>query len=73
MKIDSTRAEYTMFEAARAHAVADGRKIATIDDVRAVAPMALRQRRSEFMANFVEMQDAEDNQIRTLFDTVLGK
>jgi len=70
LKIDSTRAEYTMFEAARAHAAADGRKIATIEDIRVVAPMALRQRRSEFMANFVDMQEAEDKQITQLFDTI---
>ena len=70
LKIDSTRAEYTMFEAARAHAAADGRKIATIEDMRVVAPMALRQRRSEFMANFVDMQEAEDKQITQLFDTI---
>lgn len=70
LKIDSTRAEYTMFEAARAHAAADGRKMATTDDIRVVAPMALRQRRSEFMANFVDMQEAEDKQITQLFNTI---
>jgi magnesium chelatase subunit I len=44
--IDSLRAEITLFEAARAHAVADGRVLATPTDVRAVAPMALRLRRT---------------------------
>ena len=68
LDIDSHRAEYTMFEAARAHAAADGRDLATITDIRAVAPMALRQRRSEFMVNFFEMQRAEDEQIRTQID-----
>jgi magnesium chelatase subunit I len=72
LKIDSTRAEYTMFEAARAHAAADGRKVATVEDIRVVAPMALRQRRSEFMANFVDLQEAEDKQITQLFDTFSG-
>ncbi|MFW5709403.1 MAG: hypothetical protein ACOCX5_04195 [Chloroflexota bacterium] len=70
LEIDSARAEFTMFEAARAHAAADGRTLATIDDVRAVAPMALRQRRSEFMTNYFELQYEEDNQIRTVLDTI---
>lgn len=68
LDIDSHRAEYTMFEAARAYTAADGRTKVTIDDVRAVAPMALRQRRSEFMVNFFETQEEEDNQIRKIFD-----
>jgi magnesium chelatase subunit I len=70
LEIDSHRADYTMFEAARAHAAADGRTTATIDDIRAVAPMALRQRRSEFMVNFFEAQEQEDTQIRTAIDSM---
>lgn len=66
--IDSARAEYTMFEAARAHAAADGRTLATIADIRAVAPMALRQRRSDFMVNFFDNQTKEDDQIRQTID-----
>jgi magnesium chelatase subunit I len=68
LDIDSHRAEYTMFEAARAYTAADGRTKVTVDDIRAVAPMALRQRRSEFMVNFFESQAEEDNQIRKIFD-----
>jgi magnesium chelatase subunit I len=71
LDIDSHRAEYTMFEAARAYAAADGRDQATVDDIRAVAPMALRQRRSEFMANFFENQQAEDDHIRARFDHLI--
>lgn len=70
LDIDSHRAEYTMFEAARAHAASDGREVGTIDDIRAVAPMALRQRRSEFMVNFFEAQAAEDAQIRERIDAL---
>jgi magnesium chelatase subunit I len=73
LDIDSHRAEYTMFEAARAHAAADGRDVATINDVRAVAPMALRQRRSQFMVNFFESQHEEDEQIRARIDHLTGK
>jgi magnesium chelatase subunit I len=71
LDIDSHRAEYTMFEAARAYAAADGRDIATTADIRAVAPMALRQRRSEFMVNFFESQQAEDEHIRSQIDRLL--
>ena len=63
LEIDSHRAEYTMFEAARAYTAADGRVEVTMDDIREVAPMALRQRRSEFMLNFFNNQDVEDKQI----------
>jgi magnesium chelatase subunit I len=68
LNIDSSRAEYTMFEAARAHAAADGRNIATADDIRVVAPMALRQRRSDFMLNFFQLQAEEDHQIQHHID-----
>ncbi len=63
LDIDSHRAEYAMFESARAYAAADGRDKADIRDVRAVAPMALRQRRSAFMVDFFSHQQAEDQQI----------
>ncbi len=68
LDIDSHRAEFTMFEAARAHAAADGRDIANILDIRAVAPMALRQRRSQFMVSFFNSQREEDDQIRGYVD-----
>src|SRR5262249_54795211 len=71
LDIDSHRAEYTMFEAARAYAAADGRDLATGKDIRAVAPMALRQRRSEFMLNFFHTQQAEDEQIRARVDQLI--
>jgi magnesium chelatase subunit I len=71
LDIDSHRADYTMFEAARAYAAADGRQQADVDDVRAVAPLALRQRRSEFMVNHAEEQQEEDEQIRSTFDAIL--
>lgn len=73
LDIDSHRAEYTMFEAARAYAAADGRDLATVQDIRAVAPMALRQRRSEFMVNFFHHQQTEDEQIRTRVDQLIGQ
>lgn len=69
LDIDSHRAEYTMFEAAKAYAAADGRTLATTHDVRAVAPLALRQRRSEYMVDFFKIQASEDEAIRALADT----
>jgi magnesium chelatase subunit I len=70
LDIDSHRAEYAMFEAARAHAAADGRALATITDIRVVAPLALRQRRSDFMVEYFDSQTSEDEQIRTRLDAL---
>jgi magnesium chelatase subunit I len=72
LDIDSHRAEYTMFEAARAYAASDGRDVASLADIRAVAPMALRQRRSPFMVSFFENQAEEDEQIRKRIDELIG-
>ncbi len=67
LKIDSIRAEITLFEAARAHAAADTRVETTIEDLKQIAPMALRLRRSEFMPKFIESQIIEDENIRSLY------
>lgn len=68
LDIDSHRAEYTMFEASRAYAASDGRDLVTLNDIRAVAPLALRQRRSQFMVTFFDSQHEEDEQIRSYID-----
>lgn len=70
LNIDSHRAEYAMFEAARAYCAADGRTSVTVEDIRAVSAMALRQRRSEFMVNFFENQLEEDKQILDFLDAM---
>jgi len=67
--IDSLRAEITLFEAARAHAIADGRDRARVEDVRSVAPMSLRMRRSTFMQDYLSSTDEEDEEIRRLLKT----
>ncbi len=64
LEISSQRAEIVTLEAARAHAAADGRQEATADDVVAVAPMALRQRRSPFMRQYLQSVKAEEDEIR---------
>jgi magnesium chelatase subunit I len=71
MKIDSLRAEITLFEAARAYAAADGRTEAEPADVRAVAPMSLRLRRSPFMEKYFEDQGAEEKEIQGVIDSVI--
>lgn len=70
LKIDSIRAEITLFEAARAHAAADSRSEVSIDDLKLIAPMALRLRRSEFMPKFIESHVVEDENIRSFFTQV---
>jgi len=73
LSIHSQRAEFTMFEAARAYAAADARVQATADDLRAVAPLALRMRRSEFIDNFLEAQSGEDQEIMGLITQLEAK
>jgi len=68
MGIDSLRAEITWFEAARAYAAADGREEVTSDDLKAVAAMALRLRRSQFMNEYFEGQNDEENQLNGLLN-----
>lgn len=70
LAIDSHRTELTLFEAARAHAAGDGRVRATLEDVRAVAIMSLRLRRSEFMINFLDQQKQEDTAIAETMDAL---
>jgi magnesium chelatase subunit I len=63
MKIDSLRAEITWFESARAYAAADGRSEVTWNDLSAVAPMALRLRRSSFMNDYFRGQMNEEKEL----------
>lgn len=68
IQVDSLRAEITLFEAARAHAAADGRAAVVVRDVRAVAPMAVRLRRSQFMTEYFTSQQAEEAEIQRLLE-----
>jgi magnesium chelatase subunit I len=72
MGIDSLRAEITWFESARAYAAADGRKEVSNEDLKMVAPMALRLRRSPFMTEYITNQRGEEEELSTLLKT-LGK
>jgi magnesium chelatase subunit I len=59
LELDSLRAEITLFEAARAHAAADARDKVTLEDLKVVAPMALRLRRSSFIDEYIADQSSE--------------
>jgi magnesium chelatase subunit I len=73
MGIDSLRAEITWFEAARAYTAADGRDKVTPEDLQAVAPMALRLRRSQFMTEYFSNQKGEEEEMRGLLEGMRKK
>ena len=64
LKIDSHRTEMALFEAARAYAAADARSTVTEKDLQAVAPLALRQRQSDFMHEYFAQYAAEELRIK---------
>ncbi|HNT23296.1 MAG TPA: hypothetical protein PKM21_02945 [Anaerolineales bacterium] len=71
LKIDSLRAEITLFEGARAYAALDNRLEVSAEDLRDVAPMALRLRRSTFMEKYFEDQGAEEAEISGIIDQAI--
>jgi magnesium chelatase subunit I len=73
VKVDSLRAEITMFEAARAYAAIDGRDEVIPSDLREVAPMALRLRRSSYMTEYFNQQNVEELELTTIMNQYLGK
>ncbi len=66
--IDSLRAEITLFEAARAFAAADSRELVTVEDLKQVAPMALRLRKSSFMSDYLSQQEEEQAELKSLME-----
>jgi magnesium chelatase subunit I len=71
LQIDSLRAEITLFEAARAHSAIDARLEVIPEDLREVAPMALRLRRSPFMAEYFTQQKDEEDLLTDIIDKTL--
>jgi magnesium chelatase subunit I len=63
LKLDSLRAEITLFEAARAYAAADARSRVAPADLQVVAPMALRLRRSDYIKEYFSHQQIEDEEL----------
>ena len=61
----------TLFEAARAHAAADGRTDVHVEDLRHTGLMALRFRRSSFMNEYITQQQTEDVEILSLLDKTI--
>lgn len=68
LKIDSLRAEISLFETARALAASDDRTQVTIEDIRSVASMALRMRRSKFMDDYFIQQELEEKEVLKTLD-----
>jgi magnesium chelatase subunit I len=71
LKIDSLRAEVTLFEAARAFAALDGRVEVKAEDIHIIAPMALRMRRSSFIEKYLNEQSMEEEEIKKTVDQTL--
>jgi len=72
LKIDSLRAEVTLFEAARAFAALDGRLEITKEDLHIIAPMALRMRRSAYIEKYIVEQSVEEEEIRKTIENMLS-
>lgn len=66
--IDSLRAEITMFEAAKALAAADNRTEVLVEDLRQVAPLTLRLRRSKFIKQYFDKQSLEEEEIASVLE-----
>jgi magnesium chelatase subunit I len=73
LKIDSLRAEITLFEAIRALAALDNRKVALPEDLQTISPMALRMRRSEFIEKYLTDQSLEEKEINKVVNNTLKK
>jgi magnesium chelatase subunit I len=70
LNIHSLRAEITLFEAAKALAASESREIVTTEDIKIVAPMSLRLRRSSFINDFIETNNKEDIEIANLLNEI---
>ena len=66
LDIHSLRAEIALFEAAKAYAVADGRKEVELQDIQEIAKLALRLRRSPFIDEYLKSQSKEEREIEKL-------
>lgn len=71
LELDSLRSEITLFEAARAHSAADARDKVTPEDLRVVAPMALRLRHSSFIEKYIADQNSESELLEKAINKLL--
>ena len=60
--------EISLFEAARAYAAADNRETVSMNDIRIVAPMALRLRSSKFITKYFDEHDKEEKTLQSTMD-----
>lgn len=72
LKIDSLRAEITLFEAACAYAALDGRTNVLLEDLKSVGLMSLRMRRSKFIEEFSSNQKNEEDEIMTIIENTFN-
>lgn len=70
LKIDSMRAEITLFESARALAAADGRCEVSWTDIQSAAPMALRLRKSNFMTDYISSRENEEEELTSIMEEI---
>jgi len=70
LNIPSHRAEITLLETARARVAADSRTEVTVEDIKKVAPLALRQRRSAQLEAYAQQIDVEDAAIADAVEEV---
>ena len=70
LQIASNRAEFTLFEAARAYTAAAERTTATAADVAAVARLALRLRQSSGLEQFARVQESDEAVLEKLLHDV---
>jgi magnesium chelatase subunit I len=73
LEIDSLRAEITLFEAMKAFAALDNRKVVTTGDMQIIAPMALRMRRSAYIEKYLLDQSVEEKEINDVVSKTLMK
>ncbi|MBW6472738.1 MAG: AAA family ATPase [Anaerolineaceae bacterium] len=72
LNIHSLRAELTLFEAAKALAATENRDYITSEDIKSIAPMALRLRRSTYITDFINSNEAENIEINSSLDKILA-
>jgi len=63
LAVSSHRAVVSLLEGGRAHAAAAGREEVLEEDLRALAPLALRMRHSSFMEDYAARVEQEDEHL----------
>lgn len=72
LRVPSHRAEIALLEGARARAAADFRNLVSVEDLRRVAPLALRQRHSPRIEEYARRYAAEQAAIAAALEQIAG-